>query len=282
MNLLASIQHSYPDFSKSERKVADVILANPETVIHCSIAQLALQAAVSEPTVNRFSRRLGAKGYPDFKLQLAQSLVQGAPFVSRHVQQDDTVEEYSDKIFDSTMAALNIARHELNLADVERAVQVLGGAHKISFFGLGASASVAHDAHNKFLRFDTPVLFSDDILMQRMVALNATSADVIVCFSHTGRTKALCEVASMARDEGATLIGITASQSPLAEACSIVLSTQVPEDTDVYMPMASRIAQLVIIDLLITGYTLARGPEIQSKLQRIKASLRDSRFEKRS
>lgn len=281
MNLLATIQNGYTEFSKSERKVADVILANPQAVIHCSIAQLAGQAEVSEPTVNRFSRRLGAKGYPDFKLHLAQSLVQGTPFVNRHVDQDDTVEQYSAKIFDSTMAALTVARNELNYDDVARAVARLSQARKISFFGLGASASVAHDAHNKFLRFDTPVMFSDDILMQRMVALNSTEDDVIICFSHTGRTKTLCEVAQMAAAEGAFIIGITAFNSPLADAADIVLSTLVPEDTDVYMPMASRIAQLVVIDLLITGFTLQRGPDIQEKLRRIKASLRDSRFDKR-
>lgn len=280
MNLLETLQQEYADFSKSERKVADVILADPQATIHKSIAQLAQQADVSEPTVNRFSRRLGAKGYPDFKLMLAQSLVKGTPFVNRHVDQNDSTEDYTTKIFDSTMAALNLARNKISLSAIEQAVQALDQAGKISFFGLGASASVANDAHNKFLRFDTPVMFSDDILMQRMVALNAKPADVIVFFSHTGRTKALVEVAEIARQSQATLIGITSADSPLANACQLVLSTHVPEDTDVYMPMASRIAQLVLVDVLITGYTLRHGPAIQEKLQRIKASLRDSRYKK--
>lgn len=280
MNLLETLQQEYADFSKSERKVADVILADPQATIHKSIAQLAQQADVSEPTVNRFSRRLGAKGYPDFKLMLAQSLVKGTPFVNRHVDQNDSTEDYTTKIFDSTMAALNLARNKLSLSAIEQAVQALDQASKISFFGLGASASVANDAHNKFLRFDTPVMFSDDILMQRMVALNAKPDDVIVFFSHTGRTKALVEVAEIAHQSQATLIGITSADSPLAQACQLVLSTHVPEDTDVYMPMASRIAQLVLVDVLITGYTLRHGPAIQEKLQRIKASLRDSRYKK--
>lgn len=282
MNLLETIQNKYSEFSKSERKVADVILAAPQDAIHRSIAQLALAAEVSEPTVNRFSRRLGAKGYPDFKLILAQSLVKGTPFVNRHVHQDDALEDYTNKIFDSTMAALNITRRELNLVNLEKAIQALTAARQITFFGLGASAAVANDAHNKFLRFDTPVMFSDDILMQQMIALNAQANQVVIFFSHTGRTKSLCEVAHIAREAGATVIGVTADHSPLAQECSIVLSTQVPEDTDVYMPMASRIAQLVVIDVLITGFTLDRGPDIQDKLQRIKASLRDSRFDKRT
>ena len=72
MNILEKIANELDTFSKSERKVAEVILASPSTVIHASIAALAKQANISEPTVNRFCRRLDTKGYPDFKLHLAQ------------------------------------------------------------------------------------------------------------------------------------------------------------------------------------------------------------------
>ncbi|MGQ4275740.1 transcriptional regulator HexR [Pseudidiomarina sp. E22-M8] len=280
MNLLEKLHSEVASLSKSERKVADVILADPHRAIHKSIAALAQLADVSEPTVNRFCRTLGAKGYPDFKLLLAQSLVKGTPFVNRHVEQDDSIEDFTGKIFESTMAALNVTREHINIVRLALAIEALSNAGKIAFFGLGASASVAHDAQNKFLRFDTPVLFSDDVMMQRMAAINSGPQDVLVFISHTGRTKALCEIAAIARQTQATVLGITADPSPLANECSIVLSSQVPEDTDVYMPMASRIAQLVLIDVLITGYTLRRGPDFRDKLRLIKESLRDSRFDK--
>ena len=40
--------------SKSDRKLAVIIQADPASVIHQSIASLASAAEVSEPTVNRF------------------------------------------------------------------------------------------------------------------------------------------------------------------------------------------------------------------------------------
>ena len=279
MNILDHVSATLAELSKSERKVAEVILREPEATIHRSIAVMAKLADVSEPTVNRFCRRLGSKGFPDFKLQLAQALVAGTPYLNRHVQQNDTVAEYTDKIFESTQAALELARNKVNLEVVEAAVAKIVSAHKILFLGLGASASVAHDAHNKFLRFDVPVLFSDDILTQKMMVMNCTRADLIICVSHTGRTKAICEIAALARETGATVLGLTADQSPLAQHCDLVLATHVPEDTDVYMPMVSRIAQLVLIDALITGFTLQRGPAFQAKLRDIKESLVGSRFD---
>jgi RpiR family carbohydrate utilization transcriptional regulator len=281
MNILEKITQHNSVFSKSERKVAEVILANPQTAIHSSIATLAKMSGVSEPTVNRFCRRLDTKGYPDFKLHLAQSLANGTPYVNRHVEEDDGPEEYTNKIFESTMASLEVARQSVDIATINRAVDLLTQAQKISFFGLGASASVAHDALNKFFRFNVPVIYFEDIIMQRMSCMNSGEGDVVVLISHTGRTKSLVEIAQIARGNDATVMGITSKDSPLAKECNLVLSLEVPEDTDMYMPMASRIAQLTLIDILATGFTLRRGNKFRENLKRVKDTLRGSRFDKR-
>ncbi|MFT6987186.1 MAG: RpiR family carbohydrate utilization transcriptional regulator [Psychromonas sp.] len=280
MNTLELIQKNLDTFSKSERKVAEVIIASPQVAIHSSIATLAKMAEVSEPTVNRFCRRLDTKGFPDFKLHLAQSLAQGTPYVNRNVDEDDGPSAYTTKIFESTMACLDVAKNALDTSLINRAVDVLTQANKISFFGLGASSSVAHDALNKFFRFNIPVSCFDDIVMQKMSCINSSEGDVIVLISHTGRTKALVEVAQLARENDAFVIALTAENSPLARQSNLVLSVSVPEDTDIYMPMASRIAQLVLIDVLTTGFTLRRGPKFRDNLKRVKEGIKDSRFDK--
>ncbi|HAB78987.1 MAG TPA: transcriptional regulator HexR [Glaciecola sp.] len=278
MNILDKITRNSELFSKSEKKVAEAILANPQTAIHSSIATLANLSGVSEPTVNRFCRRLDTKGFPDFKLHLAQSLAQGTPYVNRNVDENDGPEEYTNKIFESTMAALDIAKQSVDISTINRVVDLLTQAKKISFFGLGSSASVAHDALNKFFRFNVPVVYFEDIVMQRMSTMNSTEGDVIVLISHTGRTKSLVEIAQMARANDAIVVGITAADSPLGRESNYVLSLDVPEDTDMYMPMASRIAQLTLIDILATGFTLRRGNKFRENLKRVKESLKDSRF----
>ena len=141
---------------------------------------------------------------------------------------------------------------------------------------------MAHDALNKFFRFNIPVQCFDDILMQRMSCINSDEGDVIVLISHTGRTKSLVEIATLARENDATVISLTAKDSPLARESNLVLSMDVPEDTDIYMPMASRLAQLVLVDVLATGFTLRRGIKFRENLKKVKESIRDSRFEKPS
>ncbi|WP_447191718.1 MurR/RpiR family transcriptional regulator [Aeromonas sanarellii] len=279
MNTLDKITNNLESFSKSERKVAEVILASPQTAIHSSIATLAKLADVSEPTVNRFCRRLDTKGFPDFKLHLAQSLANGTPYVNRHVEAEDGSDTYTAKIFESTMACLDAAKNSLDISAINRCVDILTQSKKISFFGLGASSAVARDAQNKFFRFNIPVVSFDDIVMMRMSCINSSEGDVVVLISHTGRTKALVEIAALARENDATVIGMTAKDSPLARECNLVLSMDVPEDTDVYMPMASRIAQLALVDVLATGFTLRRGMKFRENLKKVKEGLRESRFD---
>ena len=280
MNTLDKIQSHLELLSKSERKVAEVILASPQTAIHSSIATLARMADVSEPTVNRFCRRLDTKGFPDFKLHLAQSLANGTPYVNRNVEEDDSVDADASKIFESVMASLDTVKANLDIAAINRAVDLLTQAKKISFFGLGASAAVAHDAMNKFFRFNIPVVYFDDIVMQRMSCMNSGEGDVVVLISHTGRTKNLVEMAHLARENDATVLAITSRDTPLAQAATLALLLDVPEDTDVYMPMVSRIAQLTLIDVLATGFTLRRGAKFRDNLKRVKEALKESRFDK--
>lgn len=279
--MLEQIQAQLAALSKSERKVAEQILAAPQQAMHSSIATLARAADVSEPTVNRFCHRMGTRGFPDFKLQLAQSLAKGPSWVSSDVEENDSVERYSHKIFDSALAGLNRVRQQLEMQVIDQAVQALTQARKIAFFGLGASAVVAHDATNKFLRFNLPVIWSEDIVIQRMSCINSGPDDVFVLISHTGRTKNMVELARLARENGSTVLAITSPGSPLAEEATLALTLDVPEDTDIYLPMVSRLAQLTVVDVLATGFTLARGAAFRENLKRVKEALKDSRLEKR-
>ena len=277
-NLLQRLSTQQDQLNRSERKVVQVIVADPQSATRMSIAALAELAQVSEPTVNRMCRSFGLKGYPDFKLELAQSMARGTPYVSQSVNQNDTAAQYTDKIFTSTMASLDAAIQQVDSKVIERAVDYLSQAQQICFFGMGASGSVAQDALHKFFRFNIPVVAHTDSLMMRMMAAACKRGDVLVLLSFTGRTKEMVEVARIGRNAGALVIAITAIASPLAQESSLVLGVEAPEDTDVYMPMQSRTIQLTLIDVLATGVILRRGEDFHGHLKTIKQSLASTRL----
>ena len=277
-NLLMQVSDTLPSMSKSERKIAEVVLSDPESATRISIAALAQASNVSEPSVNRFCKKFEATGFPDFKIRLAQSLASGIRYVSQSVEPGDNVKAYTHKIFDSTISTLSLVRDRLCMNLVEQVVDNLVQAKRIFFFGLGASASVAKDAEHKFFRFNLPVACHEDVLMQRMLAAAGTTGDVFFVVSYTGRTRELVETAETAKANGATVIALTAPDSPLAKICSLVIEVAVPENTDEYMPMTSRIVHLTVLDVLATGVTLRRGPDFQPYLKKIKDSVRSTRY----
>src|SRR5690606_15708072 len=272
-NLLEQIKNRLNELNKAERKVAEVILSDPQRATRYSIAALAQAAKVSEPTVNRFCRSFEVMGYPALKIQLAQSLASGAAYVSRAVEAGDGPEAYTRKIFGSTIASRDSACQAIDSQVIGQAVDLMIQARQMHFFGLGASASVALDSQHKFSRFSLPVPRHSDVLTQRRLASVAQTGDLFVTLSYSGRTRELVEAATIARDNGASVLGLTAANSPLAKVCTLSLDIPLPEDTDIYMPMTSRIIQLTVLDALAAGVTLRRGVDFQPHLRKIKESL---------
>ena len=116
--MIHKVRASLSNLSKSERAVAETILADPEHSIQLSIARLAVAAGVSEPTVNRFCRSLGCRGFPDFKLRLAQTQSNPSTFQVRSLDDRDSVLQIADKMFETAMSRMTRARTRLPEQDL--------------------------------------------------------------------------------------------------------------------------------------------------------------------
>ena len=258
-NILEVIRLKRADLRKSDRKVAELVLADPKRVINATIAEAAEWAEVSQPTVIRFCTSIGCTGYQDFKLRLAQSLALGMSATHSVIDAGDNPAKVSEKIFDYTITSLDWVRNHLDPVQVDRAVDALAKANRIEFFGFGASGIVARDAQQKFPLFGVPCGAETDAHQQIMVVSMLKPGDVAVVISNTGATLAIIETARRARESGCLVIGIVGSDGPLVEFCDIVLMVETLENTNIYTPTISRIAALTVVDILSTSVALRRG-----------------------
>ncbi|MCX2778579.1 transcriptional regulator HexR [Microbulbifer thermotolerans] len=265
---------------KSERKVAEYILAHPDEIIHMRIVDLATEAQVSEPTVVRFCRAVGCSGFQEFKLNLAQQLASSPSFGQIAVTDTDTIAEYKRKVFDSTVDTLLNVRDKIDNRALEAAVTAIASATRVEFFGFGASGAVAADAQHKFFRLQLATAAHSDHHIQNMSAMSMEPGDVVVAISQSGRTKALLRSMGMAKEQGATVIGLAPSGSPVAHQASIPLEVDVEEDIEIYTPLSSRIAHLVVIDVLAIGVAQRKGPQLQDHLMKLKQGLYTLREDK--
>jgi RpiR family carbohydrate utilization transcriptional regulator len=276
-NIIEVIRTMRPDLRKSDRKVADVVLADPRRILNATVGETAALAEVSQPTVLRFATAIGCSGFPDFKIRLAQSLALGTPATHSVLLNTDQPEIVAEKIFDYTMTSLDWARSRLDKAALNKAIDILTAARSIVFFGFGASGIVARDAQQKFPLFGVPCGAELDSHQQVMVASMMKPGEVAFVISNTGTTRSIIEIARIARENGATVICLTGSDSPLTTYCDASLIVETLENTNMYTPTISRIAALVIIDILSTSVAMRRSPEHQARVHQMKRQLSDMR-----
>jgi|TARA_B110000438_G_scaffold79107_1_gene79212 RpiR family carbohydrate utilization transcriptional regulator len=273
-NLIRRMADNQQSLRKSEAKVATYVLAHANDVIKMRIVDLAAQSEVSEPTVIRFCRALGFDGFQSFKLQLAQQLGLGSVYTQFAVDDNDTVADLGNKVFDTTIGSLLTVRDELNPEVLEQAINTISNARRVEFYGFGASGSVAADAQHKFFRLQLSTAAYTDPHIQHMSAISLSTKDVVVAISQSGETQALLQSVNLAREAGATVIGVAPQNTSISHQCSIPIYVNMEEDLQSFTPVSSRIAHLVVIDVLATGVARHRKPLLKEHLKRLERSQR--------
>nr|WP_279587627.1 SIS domain-containing protein [Lysinibacter cavernae] len=272
--MLELLRARLPELRKSEQKVAQLVIEEPSFVVSSTMASLAEAAGVSEPTVMRFCTGLGIGGFQAFKMKLAQALAIGLPTTYSSIARDDSVEVISTKVFDHTISSLDRARGSLDAGQIEQTVQAILEAQRMTFIGLGASGIIALDAEQKESLFGIPCSAPVDSHQQFIAAAMAEPGQLFFVISNTGRTDSINKTAEVAAANGATVIGITGEHdAPLLKHCQFAIVTKTFEDTDVFTPTVSRLAGLVLIDILATAVAARRGTEHLDRIASMKEGL---------
>lgn len=271
--LLERIRRELPLLRPSEGKVATVVLEAPAQVMGLTVASLAGAAGVSEPTVMRFCVSVGCESFLDLKTQLAQAVAIGFPVTYSAIEQSDSGADLAEKIFDHTIFSLDRARRTLDPAALVRAIEAIHGCSELIFVGFGASGIVAQDAQQKFPLFGMSCHAPVDYHQQFIAATMSGPGSVLVAISNTGSTAQTIDLTRSAKQSGALVVAITGQEGPIASLADIALIVRTPEDTDIYTPATSRLAALVVVDLLAAGVALRRSPEELEQVHEMKRRL---------
>jgi RpiR family carbohydrate utilization transcriptional regulator len=273
-NLIPHIRNALASLRPAERKVADMVLSDVDFAMRASITELAQRADVSEPSVTRFCRAIGAHGLRDFKMLLAQSVAGGLPYASTAVARDDDLQTLFDKVSEAAVQGITHARGALEPSAVEAAISAIATARRVYFFGVGSGSGLAvQDAALRFLRLDIAASAFTDGHLQRLYAGLMEPGDVAFAISHSGRSVEVNESIQIAKERGATTIGLTNVGSRLAWLVDIPLLLRVPTAIDPNTPGVSRLVHLCIMDALAIGVALRLGPKTLEKMRHAKARL---------
>lgn len=266
----------------SEKKVAEYILENITEIIHYSITRLAKKAGVSEATIVKFCQRIGYSGYQELKIMLAGSVErEKSPekYIYGEIQPGDNLNTIINKIFQIYDQSLNNTRKLMEITNLSECIGMILKANKIFFFGYGASGIVTNDAELKFKRIKFDAESVSDIHGQKTTAALLTERDLVIAISNSGQTKELVEALEIVRENGAKIIVITSNMgSPVTDFADKVLLTSSKETPFRGSALASRIAQLTIIDVLFLGVAIASYDETLQALEKTRKAMQTSKI----
>ena len=271
--VLLKIKSLMPALSAKEQKIADFILDDPRFASRMTINEMAANLGVADSTVFKFTKKLGYRGFRDFRTDLLAEEFDPQISIHENVTPDDDPLTVAEKIIHSSAKSLNDTLALLSADDLERALDYLLGAARISFYGCGESGVIALDAYQKFLRSPIPCHAIMDSHMQLMQASLLTPDACAVVITHTGVTHEMYVVAKLAHNAGAKVILITSYPSQKISEYADITFVSTSDETS-YRPesLSCRYAQLAIIDSLYTAM-MFRLTETSTSLHKIREAI---------
>jgi DNA-binding MurR/RpiR family transcriptional regulator len=266
------IRSLLPGLARAEQRVAKVVLENPGTVARRSITEVAEAAGTSETTVTRFCKAIGVGGYPELRIALAADTARTAARADHDLGGDigpgDDLAQVVGKVAFADARAVEETAEQLNVDTLQAVVDAVAGARRVDVYGFGASAFVAFDLQQKLHRIGRTCFAWNDTHIALTSAAVLTGDDVAVGISHTGSTSETVEALRVAREHGATTVALTNfPRAPISEVSDHVLTTAARETTFRSGAMASRIAQLTVVDCLFIGIAQRHVESAKSALE---------------
>lgn len=269
-SILNAIEQQLESFHQQERKLADYILSFPGNVVNMGITELAEQSTTSAATVTRFCKSLHFRGFPDFKMRLAADLAQKDTSLEYHdLVEGNPLSSIVEAIEANHIRSIVDTTRLLDLSQLTQALDVIRDARTIDVYGMATSGIVAQDLSYKLSLIGKRARYSADSHLQIISATNLQAGDVAIAISHSGETKETIDALTCAKANGATTISLTKyGSSTISNMSDVQLFTSTLEAGMRRGDMASRIAQLHVIDILFAGIASERHSNYIPRIER--------------
>lgn len=278
-NCKAIIKDKMYLLTKSERKIANFVLSHYEQFLNYNISELADNVGVSDATVVRFCRKLGYKGYQDFKVNAAKDVLPKEKHFNPTLKKGDDNSTICKKIFASEISVLNRTLAGLNMEEMEQAADLISNAKKVIFFGSGGSLLVAKDALHKLLKIGIQVFVYEDSELQMMASSLMEPQDLAIGISHSGSTQIVFHCLKNAKTKGASTLSIvTREKTPISKVSDLSIHTASEPTIFQSESVSTRIAQLAVIDCLVAILAFKNYDKSYSSIQNTRNATSRNKF----
>ncbi len=259
MGVILKMIKSKNDMSSSECAVLDYLLKNKQETIKYTIEEIAKASNSSAASVVRMCKKLGYKGYKDFRIDFIVDLESKSDY---KLSLDDTIlsdeDDYLDIVVKKNIRVLEETLELSSKDDINSAVEILSNADNIIVFGKGASYIVAQDLEMKFMRINKPIRSIEDSHNLLVAITYLKKNDVLILISHSGETEEVINGCLAAKEMDVNTISVVKyGSSTLSKASDIALYTTSYESEFRSAAVTSRMSQLCVVDMLYTAFAFS-------------------------
>lgn len=224
--------------TRTDAEIAEYILAHLSTIGFQTSTTMAEEIGVSDTSVIRFIRKLGFKGYADFRSEMnartARQIDRAQPDLTPGEKYLRTLERLgsSSLISDVSQYTLNNLQKsyaQLDQGTVEQIVDILLSSDRKYIAGFRGTACCAQYMASKLLFLTphvVPILHADATAVENL--LDITERDCLFLYSFPRYSEIARPLMEIARESGAKVILMTDRRtSPLANKADVVVTAQV-------------------------------------------------------
>lgn len=266
------IDHIYPSLRPAEQAVAQYIRDHTKKAASLSVGTLARTVHVSQPTVIRFSRKLGFDGYRELRYVLlnpeAEHEVTVDPLEGFELNPWDDLDDLVPKSIERDKSLLNELVEAIDRQSLQKAVALIAAANLIDIYGAGDSLGLMYDLFVKLNYLGLSCRLNEDSLVRHIGSGHLDPSSVAIAFA-AGNVPSMVKTLRTARSQGAKTVAITNSPSKALKAWTDVSLHCIGDDESAQTTMAfSHIAQTSLINLLYMGIILSDYGRFSTELDR--------------
>lgn len=270
MSLLIKIRES-KNFTESENVVAKYIFDNYKKISKMTVEIISKETFTSIACVTRMCKKLGLKGFNEFKLKLIEEIAnlekEGFSFSNVDIDKNIDTKKIIDKLNALSIASLKETKLLQNVEIIETISKLIKKKLVIDFYGMGASYIVCIDAQYKFLRVGKVTTAFEATDRQYVQACNSDNNHLAILISYSGQTKEIIKIAEVLAKKGIETVSITKYvDNKVANLCKYNLYVTSRESLKRSAAIYSRISMLNMIDVLYLKYSNDNYEDVSKKV----------------
>ena len=245
-NIITHIESVYSLLSPTEKTIADFFLHNQKR-IDFSSKNVSSLLYVSEPSLSRFAKKCGYKGYREFLFYYKEWLdeLNEKPVTDSTTRQVlNTYQELLDKSYSL------VDENQLN-----RLCEIFSSGKRIYVYGRGSSGLAAREMKLRFMRIGVNIEAISDNHVMKMNSVLLDNSCAVIGISVSGKTQEIVDSLKAAKSAGSDVILLTSHKNKeQADYCDEVILLALRENLESGNVISPQFPILVMIDIFYSHF----------------------------